>query len=346
MTTTPQTPQAPTNQDPWTTRRLLQWMSQTFEQRGLDSPRLSAEILLSHVLECERLRLYMEQDRPASPAERETLRDLVKRALNHEPIQYLTGEARFFGLDLKADRRALIPRPSTETILEHVLQSDRRVNALPEPEPVIQTAAPDPAATDPEPSDHEQADTEHESPPAPPRPKAPAPDPIRVADICTGSGCIAVALAKNLPHAQLIATDISPDALALAMENAERHAIADRIDLREGDLLAPLAGEAPFDWILANPPYIPDNEWDAVEPNVKDHEPHLALRASPDGLTFVRTLIERARPFLAEGGSLMIELAAATAADAAEHARAHGWTNPVILKDHEDYDRVLLLKNS
>jgi release factor glutamine methyltransferase len=287
--------------DNWTTRKLLGWMSETFEQRDLDSPRLCAEILLAHVVGCERLRLYMDPDRPASPAERDTLRDLVKRALGHEPIQYLTGEARFFGLDLNADRRALIPRPATETIVEFVLQAER-------------TAERD--------------------------------RPVRLADVCTGSGCIAVALATNLPDAEIVATDLSPDALALASENAERHAVSDRIDLREGDLLDPVAGpgEPAFDWILANPPYIPDHEWDAVEPNVKDHEPHTALRASPDGLTLVRPLIERARPLLAEGGSAMIELAACTARQAADHARDHGWPDPRILKDHEDYDRVLLLE--
>ncbi len=298
----------PAVSEPWTTRRLLGWMTQTFEQRDLDSPRLCAEILLSHVVGCERLRLYMDPDRPASPAERDTLRDLVKRALAHEPIQYLTGEARFFGLDFKADRRALIPRPCTETIVEHVLQAERAMHR----------------------------DTPRERP-------------VRIADICTGSGCIAVALAtalgkKGLPDAELIATDISPDALALAKENADRHAVADRIEFREGDLLNPLSGEPPFDWILANPPYIPDDEWDAVEANVKDHEPHLALRASPDGLPFVRTLIEHARPLLAEGGSVLIELAAKTAAAAADHARAHGWTDPEILKDHEGYDRFLRLR--
>jgi release factor glutamine methyltransferase len=302
---------APTaQQDAWTTRRLLGWMSQTFEQRDLDSPRLCAEILLSHVIGCERLRLYMDPDRPASPAERDTLRDLVKRALAHEPIQYLTGETRFFGLDFTADRRALIPRPSTETIVEFVLQTERAI-----------------------------------------RRDAPRGRPVRIADVCTGSGCIAIALAHALrqhePEAKFIATDLSPDALALAQENAERHALADRIDFRAGDLLEPLAdADGPFDWILSNPPYIPDHEWDAVEPNVKDHEPHLALRAGPDGLPFVKRLIEGSRALLATDAParVMIELAACTAAAAADHARAHAWSDPAILKDHEDYDRVLLLK--
>ena len=345
MTTTPPQHDAATSQDAWTTRRLLGWMTQTFEQRDLDSPRLSAEILLSHVLECERLRLYMEQDRPASPDERETLRDLVKRALNHEPIQYLTGEARFFGLDFKADRRALIPRPSTETIIEFVLQSERRANTPPESQPPPETPAP-------EANEHVDAtaDGDADPSPLPERTKAPPPQPIRIADICTGSGCIAVALATHLPHAHIVAADIDPDALALARENAERLDVSERIDFREGDLLEPLttseADKPGFDWILANPPYIPDHEWDAVEPNVRDHEPHLALRASPDGLTFVRALIEHARPLLATGGSLMIELAACTARQAADHARAHGWPDPTILKDLEDLDRVLLLKNA
>jgi len=297
MTAQTTTPKA---QDPWTTRKLLAWMTKAFEQHTLDSPRLSAEILLGSVINCDRLRLYMENDRPASPEERETLRGLVKRALNNEPIQYLTGEARFFALDFKADRRALIPRPSTETIIERVLQSERTAERT---------------------------------------------TPVRIAEICTGSGCIAVSLAKNLPQASIIATDISPDAISLAAENAERHSVESRIEFREGDMLDPIAGSGPFDWIVSNPPYIPDDEWDAVEPNVKDHEPHLALRASPDGLPFVKNLIENARPTIAQGGTLMIELAAKTAAQAAAHACAHGWANPEIIKDHEDLDRVLLLKN-
>lgn len=280
----------------WTTRRLLDWMTATFTQRGLDSPRLSAEILLSTVLGCDRLRLYMETDRPAAPAEREQLRALVRRALDHEPIQYLTGEAWFFGLPLRADRRALIPRPSTETIIEHLLQSERANGRA---------------------------------------------EPVRIADVCTGSGCIAVALAKRLPGAEIVATDISTDALALASENAERHGVVGQIGFLEGHLLDPLAGRGPFDWIVSNPPYIPDHEWDAVEPNVRDHEPHLALRAGPDGLEFVSPIVRSARDHLRPGGGLLVEIAACTAADVRSLAGTSGWTGPTILKDHEGLDRVL-----
>lgn len=276
-------------------------MNDAFTARGLDSPRLCAEILLSHVLSCDRLRLYMETDRPASPDERERLRDLVRRALEHEPIQYLTGEAWFFGLRLRADRRALIPRPSTETIVEHLLQHGRAGG---------------------EPGERGE--------------------PVRIADVCTGSGCIAVALAKNMPGARIVATDISADALALARENAESVGVADRVEFVEGDLLAPLSGRGPFDWIVSNPPYIPDHEWDAVEPNVKDHEPHLALRGGRDGLDLVRPIIENARDLLAPGGGLLVEIAACTASDALGLAARAGWSEPRILKDHEGHDRVLV----
>ncbi|MEM1167275.1 MAG: hypothetical protein AAGI30_13410, partial [Planctomycetota bacterium] len=133
----------------WTTRSLLGWMATAFGERQLDAPRLSAELLLAHVLGVERMRLYMEADRPASEAERAALRDLVRRALAHEPIQYLVGTWPFFGLELKVDRRALIPRPCTEQIAELVVQRGRN---------------------------------------------RPAGEPIRIADVGTGTGCLALAL--------------------------------------------------------------------------------------------------------------------------------------------------------
>lgn len=282
--------------DAWTTRRLLAWMADAFKSKGLDSPKLCAELLLAHVLECERLRLYMDADRPASADERDTLRGLVGRALKHEPIQYLVGEWPFFGMPITCDNRALIPRPSTETIVEHVLQHARRPGAAPV---------------------------------------------RRIADVCTGSGCIAVALARHLKQVEIVATDVSAAALALAEVNVHRHGLTDRVSLREGHLLEPLGGDL-FDLIVSNPPYIPDHEWDAVEPNVKDHEPHLALRGGPDGLDLVRGLIDGAGERLVPGGWLLIELATCHASEAAVLARAAGYDNVVILDDIEGHPRVLV----
>lgn len=297
----------------WTTRKLLAWMNDAFERAGIDSPRLCAELLLAHVIGCDRLRLYMEADRPASELERSSLRDLVRRALDHEPVQYLVGEWSFYGMSFKVDSRALIPRPSTETIIEAALDHIKTTPGF--------------GGSD----------------------RATAGEGSLIADVCTGSGVIACALAKELPGARVIATDISPGALALAGENAKRHHLDDRVELLEGDLLAPIAehpsaGHArALHAIVSNPPYIPDHEWENVPDNVKHHEPTLALRGGPDGLDLVRPLLERAPEMLKENGLLAIELASSHAEAALEIARADERLRECrIVKDHEGLPRTLL----
>lgn len=295
----------------WTTRRLMAWIADAFARRGLDSPRLQAEMLMSHVVGCDRLKLYTDPDRPASPLERKTLRDLVARALAHEPIQYLVGEAWFFGLSFKVDRRVLIPRPSTETIVEHVLQHARTTPGF----------------------------------------GGRTGEGLLAADVCTGSGCIAAALLKNLPGARVVATDISGEALEVAAHNAARHAVADRLDLVAGDLLAPLddfpatRGVSSLHYLVSNPPYIPDHEWDAVEPNVRDHEPALALRAGESGLTHVAPILERGPRYLRPGGLLLVETAASTAERARLIAAQHPDLEAAeILKDFEGLPRVVVAR--
>lgn len=165
-------------------------------------------------------------------------------------------------------------------------------------------------------------------------------DDLVIADVCTGSGCLGIALAKNLPAARVILTDVSEDALSLARENTARHDLSDRVELRRGDLLEPLAGEG-VDALVANPPYIPDTEWADVDAGVKDHEPELALRGGPDGLALVRPLIEQASEQLKPGGILAIEIAAATAGPALGLLEATGLNNPALLKDREGLNRVV-----
>ncbi|MFO0834770.1 MAG: peptide chain release factor N(5)-glutamine methyltransferase [Phycisphaerales bacterium] len=303
------TTRATTSTDgPWTTRRLLSWMGEAFTKKGLDSPRLLAEMLVAHVLSCDRLKLYTDADRPASPLERESLRGLVGRALKHEPVQYLVGHAWFFGLQFQVDRRVLIPRPSTETIVEHVLQHARTQPGF----------------------------------------GGPKGEGALVADICTGSGCIAVALLKHLTGARAVATDVSRDALDVALENAKKHGVSERLDLLAGDLLSPLdeyppaAQRSALHYLVSNPPYIPDHEWDAVEPNVKDHEPHSALRGGADGMDLVRPIIKDGPAHLRAGGLLLIEVAHAHAKDVLALARAHAMLEDArILRDHEGFDRVV-----
>ena len=285
----------PPSSAPWTTRRLLIWTTEHFEARGVDSPRVCAEMLLAHVLGVERLRLYMEPDRPASADELADYRGLVTRAGRHEPVDYLVGRAPFFGLELEVGPAVLIPRPSTETLVEFVLQDARLRPA----------------------------------------------DAFHVADVGTGSGAIAVTLARQLAGASVVATDLSAAALEVAERNAAAQGVADRIDFRVGDLLAPLAG-ARFDYLLSNPPYIRDAEWEQVAPNVRDYEPGSALRSGTDGLDHLRPLIAAARDHLNPGGHALFEHAASHEDEVLVLARAAGFTRAHVLRDHERLPRVLV----
>ena len=134
---------------------------------------------------------------------------------------------------------------------------------------------------------------------------------IRAVDVGTGSGCLAIASAARRPGARFVAIEISPEALAVARRNAERLGVIDRIDFREGNLLAPVADEGPFDAVVSNPPYIPTSEIPRLEPGVRDFEPHLALDGGPDGLDIVRRLIDQSIPLLKPGGHLILEIGTA-----------------------------------
>lgn len=297
----------PATAETWTTRKLLGWMVDAFESKGVTEPRRSAEVLLEHVLKMERIRLYAHADRPASPEELSTLRSLVKRALALEPVQYLVGEWWFYGMPLHVDRRVLIPRPCTETLVQYVLDTLKRDGRTNEP--------------------------------------------LRIADIATGSGCIACALLKSLPNATAIATDIDQDALDVAQANAERHNLAHRMQCTLGNLAEPLTHQnGPthpplFDVIVSNPPYIPDTEWNApgmVGEDVRAWEPEHALRGGHDGLDLIRPLITHAAPLINERGIVAIETAASHIAQAHSLLRAaRQWSSTHIIKDLEGHERVI-----
>ena len=280
----------------WTTRGLLSWTAAHFRSRAIDRPRLAAEMLLGHVLGLSRLKLYMDPDRPASELERAAFRALVERAAAHEPVDYLVGKAPFFSMMLAVNPAVLIPRPSTETVVEHVIQHARRTPGFGRPV---------------------------------------------IADIGTGSGAIAIALAKHIPDAEILATDISADALALARDNAAEQGVAERIEFVRGDLLEPLAGRR-VRYLVSNPPYISDREWQEVPPNVKDYEPTTALRGGADGLTYLRPLIQQAAAHLESPGQLVLEGPTARQKELLELADDAGLVNPHILADHENLPRVLV----
>ena len=236
---------------------VLRGTERYLADRGVENARLNAEHLLAHALGLKRMELYLQFDRPLTESERAPLRDLVKRRGAREPLQHVLGTAEFHGRTFACDKRALVPRPETEQLVELALE----------------IAKDKPAAT--------------------------------ILDIGTGSGVIALTIALELPSATLHATDLSPDALALAAENAARHALTDRIVFHQADLLPP--DDARFDVIIANLPYIPAEEIASLSPEVR-HDPASALDGGTDGLDLIRRLIETAPDRLAPGGALLLEI--------------------------------------
>lgn len=249
---------------------LLEIITKTtdfFAGRGIDSPRLNAEQIIGHALGLKRMQLYVQFERMLAEPELEKIRPLVKRRAQREPLQHILGTVEWGGLVLKCDKRALVPRPETEELLELVLEQAK-------------------AAGGPE-----------SAPPAAPR----------VLDLGTGTGALALALAKAWPAAQVTAVDASDDALALARENAAATGLAERVAFLKSDWFAALPADARFDVIVSNPPYLTDDEVAAAEPEVRVHDPRAALVAPDAGLADLKKIIAGAASRLAPGGLLALE---------------------------------------
>jgi len=267
-----------------------------FASKDVESPRLAAERLLAHAMGCERIDLYtrFQETLPGETVAR--YRELVRRRAAREPIQHVLGATEFWSLEIKCDRRALVPRPETEGVVQGALDLLRKIA--------------DPA----------------------------------VADIGTGTGCIAVALVKELNAANIVASDMSSEALALAAENLAAHGLRDRVRLIEGDLVAPFreAGLLEcFDAVVSNPPYIADYEMTRLMPEVRDFDPPLALRGGPDGLDVIRRLAAETPALLKPGGRLIVEIGQGQLESTGAILRESGWTIERTLPDAAGIPRVV-----
>ena len=244
----------------WTVLDLLRWTTQHFTERGIETPRLDAECLLAFALGCDRLRLYVDYDKPVDEAERGRFRALVReRAQARVPVALLVGTREFWSLSLRVTGDVLVPRPDTETLVAAAL------DAFPEREAEC-----------------------------------------TVLDVGTGSGAIALALAHERTKARVTATDVSPAALAVAADNAERLGLADRVRFLEGSLFEPVAGER-FDLVVSNPPYVAERDAASLPPELR-HEPASALFAGPDGTDVLRAFAAQVFEVVAPGGTVFVEL--------------------------------------
>ncbi len=297
---------AATTGDAWTVLRLLTWTTDFFRQRGSDSPRLDAEVLLAHALDCSRIELYTAYSSEPGEAPRSRFRELVRRRGDGVPVAYLVGYREFYSLRLQVTPAVLIPRPETEHVV--ILALDRAKEIA----------------------------------------KQAAAGPLRIADVGTGSGAIAIAVAKHLDTVypaggQFTAIDLSAEALDVARANATTHQVADRIDFLQGDLLEPVAAEPTFQLVLSNPPYVSQAEYDDLPLTVREHEPSSALLAGPDGTELISRLIDQAAPRLVDDGRLIIELSPMIADACGDLIAADDrFGSPSFTKDLAGHRRVLV----
>lgn len=233
-----------------------------------------ATLLFLHYLGIDRAALIAHPERSLDRDQMADLQRLIERRLRFEPIQYITGKQEFYGLPLRVTPAVLIPRPETETLVETVLNYFRAVPHLSQ----FHRDAWDPTQA------------------------------LRIADVGTGSGAIAIALAHHLPQAEITALDLSPAALEIARENAQSNAVNDRIRFLHSDLLEAVASEPPFDAIVSNPPYVPTSDAPTLHPQVRDFEPSQALFAGADGMQIYSRLIPQAFALLKPNGLLALEI--------------------------------------
>jgi release factor glutamine methyltransferase len=277
----------------WSVKSVLAWASEDFRKRQNSTPRLDAELLLAEVLGLDRVGLVIQAHRPLAAAELAAYRELIKRRRGGEPIAYILGRREFYGLEFRVDRRVLIPRPDSETLVEVALARTSRRDMF-----------------------------------------------GRALDLCTGSGCVAIAFAKARPTWEVSGSDVSREAVACARDNALRLGCP-RIRWLEADLFASLARGERFDLVCANPPYVTSADLARLEPDIRDFEPALALDGGPDGLDLVRRIVGDARERLEPGGVLALEVGHDQAERVARELEAARFSDVERRRDLGGHERVV-----
>ena len=274
--------------EPWTIGRLLQWTVDYLKGHGSESPRLDAEVLLAEALGCQRIELYTRFDETPSDAMRTAFRELVRRRSEGTPVAYLVGRREFYSLSFRVTPDVLIPRPETELLVVAALDLAKTKGKG----RGLGTSVPSELPSE-VPNDEGSGIPNQQ---------------IFIADVGTGSGIIAVCLAKHLPHCRVTAIDVNRAALDVAAGNAKQHGVADRIEFVQSDLFAAAPPERRFDFIVSNPPYVAEAEMERLAPDVRKFEPRVALLAGPRGTEVIESLIPQAAERLLPGGHLLMEI--------------------------------------
>lgn len=342
----------------WTVKAILDWCEGYLADKGDAQPRLSAQWLLGEATGLTRIELYTHLDEPLSKEERATMRAWVQRRGAGEPLQLICGAAPFRHMVLKVAPGVLIPRPETEVLVSEVLAlfpvpkqisayafEDERVgklDAMVEVMPDDMHGSDDSSHTEGGHAESVESDQSSDQSGE----SAGFSESIRVIDLCTGSGCIACALATEHPHMHVLALDIAPEALTLAQENVNEQGVSDRVEILESNLLSAVTANAEnkgsFDVIVSNPPYIPSCVLDTLDAEVNDYEPRLALDGGADGLDLFHRFVGDAYELLKPGGVLAVELFEDSLEVACDSAYGHGFADARIVQDLAGRNRVLI----
>ena len=268
--------------------KLYQIGKEQLQKAGITDAELDARLLLEFICHTDRNALYAHGDQEIEDEKMHDFLQLIEKRAAHIPLQHLTGEQNFMGLDFLVNEHVLIPRQDTEILVEEIMRDLH--------------------------------------------------DGIRILDMCTGSGCILLSLLHYSNDCSGVGVDVSEEALAVARQNADRLAEKQAVFI-QSDLFEKVEGS--FDLIVSNPPYIRSQEIAGLMPEVREHEPHLALDGKDDGLHFYREIIKGAMPHLKRGGQLFFEIGYDQGEAVQALLAANGYTEIAVVKDYAGLDRVV-----
>ncbi|MDZ7796049.1 MAG: peptide chain release factor N(5)-glutamine methyltransferase [Candidatus Marinimicrobia bacterium] len=315
----------------WRVLDILKWSEEYLTSKGVDNAKTVVEWLLCDVLSCSRIDLYLQFDRPMTDEERARFKPLLLKCAAKQPVQQVVGSCEFYGLKLTVSDKVLVPRPETERLVETAVDlAPELIKAKDEREKRSALKNQKERTANSEKSGEGE---EKES-------VSPATD-IRILDIGSGSGCIAVALAMHIPQSRLFAVESSADAVKILQRNIRFYNLENRVSILYEDIRR-YRPERPFDMIVSNPPYISGEEMKNLDKNVSHYEPYMALSDSGDGLAYYRFFAEHFRDWLEDGGIALLEYGGN--AQTAPLRKIFSSFEQKIVKDYQQDDRVMVLR--
>ncbi|GAB6281838.1 MAG: hypothetical protein STSR0008_05800 [Ignavibacterium sp.] len=273
---------------------LINLSTEYLSKKGIESPRLNAELLLADILNYKRLDLYTNFEQPLKENEINKYREYIRQRAHFEPLQYIIGKTEFYGLTFKVNKNVLIPRPETEILVEKILEELKIY------------------------------------------------DEVNILDIGTGSGNIAIALAKNLLNSKITAIDTFKEAILIAKENSIINKVSDKINFNEVDILKNnFSFDNKFDLVVSNPPYINFEEYKNLQKEIVDYEPPSSLTDYENGLKFFNVIINKIKNILKPTGKIFFEIGFGQADDVKKILLENNFHNIKIYKDYSNIERVI-----